>query len=189
MSTAYDEANTGTADAIESGVDVLIALLYAPGSSGKVNEPIKGITRLQKLLFLLWKEGRFYETLQDLYNFKAYDFGPCMDDLYDDIEFVQEMGLVQVEEVPSGNEYEGGDEAAFLRDFGFKFVKNDTRRDFCLTASGLRAGKDLFDLLSEEDRNRLSTIKQKYNYMPFWSLLRYVYKKYPAFAKKSVLSL
>jgi len=189
MSAVYDEANTVIANAIESGVDVLIALLYTPGSSGKVNEKVKGITRLQKLLFLLWKEARFYETLQDLYNFKAYDFGPCMDDLYDDLEFVQEMGLVQVEEVPSGNEYEGGDEEAFLRDFGFRLVKRDTRRDFTLTASGIQAGKDLFDLLSEEDRNRLSTIKRKYNNMPFWSLLRYVYKKYPAFAKKSVLSL
>jgi uncharacterized protein len=189
MSTAYDQANATSANVIESGVDVLIALLYAPGTSGKINEPIKGITRLQKLLFLLWKEGRFHETLKDLYNFKAYDFGPCMDDLYDDLEFVQEMGLVRVEEVPSGNEYEGGDEDAFLRDFGFKLIKRETRRDFQLTDAGCQAGKDLFDALSADDQDRLRTIKRKYNDMPFWSLLRYVYKKYPTFAKKSVLSI
>jgi uncharacterized protein len=189
MSATYDEANATTASVIESGVDVLMALLYAPGASGRINEPIKGITRLQKLLFLLWKEGRFYETLQDLYNFKAYDFGPCMDDLYDDLEFVQEMGLVNVEEVPSGNEYEGGDEDAFLRDFGFKLIKKETRRDFRLTESGCQAGKDLFDSLSAEDQDRVRKIKTKYNNMSFWSLLRYVYKKYPTFAKKSVLSI
>jgi uncharacterized protein len=189
MSAVYERPNPSNVEVIESGVDVLIVLLYAPGRSGKVNEPIKGITRLQKLLFLLWKEGRFYEALPDLYDFRAYDFGPCMDDIYDDLEFVQEVGLVRVEEVPSGNEYEGGDEEAFLKDFGFRLVKSDVRRDFCLTASGLQAGKSLFESLSDEDRNRLCTIKQKYNNMPFWSLLRYVYKKYPAFAKKSVLSL
>jgi uncharacterized protein YwgA len=168
---------------------VLLVLLYTPGTSKRVGEPVKGITRLQKLLFLLWKEGQFYETVPDLYNFRAYDFGPCMDDLYDDIEFLQEMALVDVKEVPSGNEFEGADEDAFLTDFGFRLVKTDTRRDFSLTQAGLTAGKDLYDGLSPEDRERVSSIKAKYNRMPFWSLLRYVYKKYPAFAKKSVLSL
>src|SRR5437899_7911238 len=111
------------ASPIESGVDVLIGLLYAPGFTGKTGEPVKGITRLQKLLFLLWKEGHFYEHVPELYNVKAYDFGPCMDDLYDDLEFAKEIGLITVEEVPSGNEYEGGDEEAFLQDFGFRLIK------------------------------------------------------------------
>jgi hypothetical protein len=189
MSTVIADVDQSTADVIESGVDVLMVLLYAPGNSRKFGEPIKGITRLQKLLFLLWKEGHFYEAVRNLYNFQAYDFGPCMDDLYDDLEFVEEVGLVKVDEVPSGNEYEGGDEEAFLRDFGFKFVKTDTRRDFSLTASGLMAGKELFHSLSDHDQEGLKLIKKKYNSMPFWDLLRYVYKKYPAFATKSVLSL
>ena len=189
MSTETAPLEGPSLGAIESGVDVLIGLLYSPGASRKVGEPIKGVTRLQKLLFLLWKEGKFHETLGNLYNFKAYDFGPCMDDLYDDLEFLQEMGLVKVDEVPSGNEYEGGDEEAFLRDFGFKLVPKFTRRDFSLTESGLAAGRDLFEGLSKEDQQRLQEVKRKYNGMPFWDLLRYVYKKYPAFAAKSILSL
>jgi uncharacterized protein len=192
MSTSLAEASSTTSAAspsIETGVDVLIVLLYAPGISRKVGEPIKGITRLQKLLFLLWKEGHFYEWVKNLYNFQAYDFGPCMDDLYDDLEFVEELGLVKVNEVPSGNEYEGGDEEAFVGAFGFRFLKRDTRRDFSLTPAGIGAAKELYDGLTKTDRESLNLIKSKYNQMGFWDLLRYVYKKYPAFAEKSVLSL
>jgi hypothetical protein len=174
---------------IESGLDVLLVLLYAQGATGKKAEPIRGITRLQKLLFLLWKEGKFFQHVSDLYNFKAYDMGPCMDDLYDDIEFAEDVGLISVVESPSGNEYEGADEEAFLRDFEFPLVKKETRRDFTLTDDGREAAKAIFDALDDDDRERLTQIKRRFNSMPFFDLLRYVYRKYPAFAKKSVLSL
>jgi hypothetical protein len=183
------ESTKAPSKPIESGVDVVLALLYAPGITGRPAEPVQGITRLQKLLFLLWKEGAFYEDVPQLYNFKAYDFGPCMDDLYDDLEFAEDIGLVQITEVPSGNEFEGADEEAFLRDFGFRWAKRDTRRDFELTKTGAQAAKEIYHALEEQKRKRLDQIKRRFNSMPFFDLLRYVYRKYPAFAKKSVLSL
>lgn len=182
-------APKGTPSPIETGLDVVLAILYAPGTTGKPGEPIRGITRLQKLLFLLWKEGAFYEDIPDLYNYKAYDFGPCMDDLYDDLDFADDIKLLSIAEVPSGNEYEGGDEDSFLADFGFKLVKRTTRRDFALTPTGMEAAKEIYDKLDEDRRTRLTQIKRRFNGMPFFDLLRYVYRKYPAFAKKSVLSL
>jgi len=182
-------SNENPASPIETGLDVVLALLYAPGTSGRKGEPVRGVTRLQKLLFLLWKEGAFYEDIPDLYNFKAYDFGPCMDDLYDDLDFAEEIELISIQEVPSGNEFEGGDEDAFLRDFGFKLVRRSTRRDFTLTEVGHEAAREIYDSLDEERRQRLDQIKRRFNSMPFFDLLRYVYRKYPAFAKKSVLSL
>jgi len=174
---------------IETGLDVVLVLLYAPGATGKVAEPIRGTTRLQKLLFLLWKEGAFYEDVRDLYGFRAYDFGPCMDDLYDDLDFAEDINLLKVEEVPSGNEYEGADEDAFIKDFGFRLIKKPTRRDFSLTEIGKEAAKEIYDSLDDARRERLNKIKKRFNTMPFFALLRYVYRKYPAFAKKSVLSL
>ncbi len=174
---------------IENGLDVVLALLYARGTSGRKGEPVHGITRLQKLLFLLWKEGAFYEDMPDLYNFKAYDFGPCMDDLYDDLDFAEDIELSSIREVPSGNEFEGGDEDAFLGDFGFSLVKRRTRRDFALTEAGQEAAKEIYDGLEEQRRQGLDQIKRRFNSMPFFDLLRYVYRKYPRFAKRSVLSL
>jgi hypothetical protein len=181
--------NKSLSSPIEVGIDVVLALLYAPGVTGEIGEPVRGITRLQKLLFLLWKEGSFYEDIPNLYNFKAYDFGPCMDDVYDDLDFAEDIGLLAVEEVPSGNEYEGADEEAFLNDFGFRWVKQSTRRDFSLTTTGQEDGKEIYNALDEERRERLNRIKRRFNSMPFFDLLRYVYRKYPAFAKKSVLAL
>ncbi|TKJ41864.1 hypothetical protein CEE37_04660 [candidate division LCP-89 bacterium B3_LCP] len=174
---------------IENGLDIVLTLLYAPGGSGQKCEPVRGITRLQKLLFLLWKEGAFYEDIPNLYNFKAYDFGPCLDDIYDDLDFAEDIGLIYVSEVPSGNEYEGGDEDAFLEDFGFNLVKRSTRRDFELTEAGREAARDIYENLDTERCQRLEQIKRRFNFMPFFDLLRYVYRKYPVFAKKSVLSL
>jgi len=174
---------------IENGLDVVLALLYAPGTSGRIAEPVRGITRLQKLLFLLWKEGKFYEDIPNLYNFQAYDFGPCVDDLYDDLDFGEDIELIAVEEVPSGNEFEDGDEEAFLRDFGFRLVNRSMRRDFMLTEQGKEAARQIYESLAKERRERLEQVKRRFNSMPFFDLLRYVYRKYPAFAKKSVLSL
>lgn len=184
-----DTHNNNQASPIESGVDVLLALLYAPGTTGQPAEPIRGTTRLQKLLFLLWKEGSFYEDVPNLYNFKAYDFGPCMDDLYDDLEFAEDIGLVTAQEVPSGNEYEGADEDAFLKDFGFRWTQQSTRRDFSLTETGIEAGQEIYNALDKDKQNQLNQIKRRFNSMQFFDLLRYVYRKYPIFAKKSVLSL
>lgn len=174
---------------IETGVDVLLALLHARGASGKEDEPVLGITRLQKLLFLLWKEGQFYKTVPDLYNFKAYDFGPCMDDLYDDLEFTQSIGLVAVDESAEASEFDNGDEVAFMRSLGLRMPKPKSRRDYALTGTGVEASQDLFNDLSQQDIEAIESIKRRFNRMPFFDLLRYVYNKYPKFAEKSVLTI
>jgi len=182
-------AQTDPANPIENGLDVVLALLYARGATGEQCEPVRGITRLQKLLFLLWKEGGFREDIPRLYNFEAYDFGPCVDDLYDDLDFAEDIELISVQEVPSGNEFEGGDESAFLANFGFRLVERPTRRDFALTEAGREAAKEICDHLDDQQREHLEQIKRRFNSMPFFDLLRYVYRKYPAFATKSVLSI
>ena len=174
---------------IETGVDVLLTLLHARGASGKENEPVLGITRLQKLLFLLWKEGNFYKTVPDLYNFKAYDFGPCMDDLYDDLEFTQTIGLVAVDESAEASEFDNGDEAAFIQSFGLRMPRPKNRRDYSLTESGIEASTDLYSELSAKDIDAVENIKRRFNGMPFFELLRYVYNKYPKFAEKSILTI
>jgi predicted HTH domain antitoxin len=46
-----------SADAYESLEDLILALAYAPGPGGKIGEPLKGRTVLQKLLFHLKKSG------------------------------------------------------------------------------------------------------------------------------------
>jgi len=173
---------------IENSLDLLLTLLYAPGSTGCRIEPVCGITRLQKLIFLLWKEG-FCQDVPNLYNFKACDFGPRMDDLFDDLAFAEEIGLLSVTEVPSGNKYEGADEDAFVRTFDLPVAGNVGKHKYMLTNIGNDPGGEFFEGLMQADRKAVVRVKCRFNLMPFWVLVRYVYRKYPAFACNAVLQV
>lgn len=174
---------------IENSLDVIISILYSPGNTGLINEPILGTTRLQKLIFLLWKEGNFSTKVENLYGFQSYDFGPCMNDLYDDIDFAVEIDLIKKIETPTGDAFENIDDRNFLLEMGLQTQQNYLRVDYSLTQKGILAGKDLVDSLTKQEIGILETIKSKYNKLPLYSLIRYVYTKYPKFATKSRLIL
>lgn len=75
------------AEGIKTKVDLLLALLYA----GKREEatPIEGITRLEKLLFLLKTEEGFLSTRtdDDTFNFIPFKMGPWSSEVYDEVDF------------------------------------------------------------------------------------------------------
>ena len=51
---------------IESVMDAILLLLYAKGTTGEVNERIRGITRLEKLIYLLREDktsGKFLKEI------------------------------------------------------------------------------------------------------------------------------
>jgi hypothetical protein len=177
------------AGGITTEADVLMVLLYAPGTAQNVGAPIKGVTRVQKLMFLLWKEGHFMDHVPNLYRFHADDLGPCMDELYDSLEFFAAVDLVRVREVPCGNDFEDAEESAVAKDFGYPRAPTGLRKDFSLSPSGLAVGKQMFDSLGEREQECLTLIKKKYDELPFWDLLRYVFKKYPAYAAKSIIPI
>ena len=78
---------------IRSSKEIILLLLYAKGKTNKLFEPIKGRTRLMKMIFL------FKEELQKAFNknsvidfsllsdFSAYDFGPFSFEVLNDIDF------------------------------------------------------------------------------------------------------
>jgi uncharacterized protein YwgA len=69
----------------QSGLDVLLMLLYAP-QNGEDCVPIEGITRLDKLMFLLSKTNEFSNLFAQDYEFIPYNFGPFATELLDDLE-------------------------------------------------------------------------------------------------------
>ena len=70
----------------ESALDILIVLLYSKGRFGVLNEPIEGITRLDKIMFLLSGDERFKSIINQGYTFEADNFGPFAPELFDDLE-------------------------------------------------------------------------------------------------------
>jgi len=175
---------------VKSLTELLLLLLYTPGASGKEGESIDGITKLGKLLFLLWKEGSFEKYLKDI-SFEAYKFGPFSLEMYDEIEFLFNLGLVKKTEkratssAESYDRIELVDNDALFDDTDVKVSDSKIKETFELTEQGMKAAKKIATKLSENELKIIRNIKTIYNSMPLFQLLRYVYTKYPSYTVES----
>ena len=175
--------------------DLILLLLYAPGSSGEEAEPIDGRTRLMKLLFLLQADQSIDKTLDPKrkYEFQPYHYGPFAKDVYDDLEFLENVGLVEVaskgifaspadqnegekliEDTSIG---EGNEEMEFvLKEERYKL----TTRGIIFVKENLSPKEIPVHLLKS-----IRDLKLNFASQPLSSLLRYVYSNYPKYAEKS----
>ena len=76
--------------------DLELLLIGVDPNSDELDIGISGITRLQKLLYLLQHECNVVPR-GDGFQFEAYKAGPYSSKLYDDLEFLENLGLVQCE--------------------------------------------------------------------------------------------
>jgi len=145
-----------------------LALLYT--ADGR----IKGRTRFQKLAFLADQE---LDTKGiDPYEFIPYDYGPFDSSLYDELEWLENQGLVSV----AKSQTYGG----------------DTRYDYRLTKKGWKSFERNLPEAEPADRSEqhLQTIYEvakeivdEYNDVPLSNLIDYIYTEYPRYAQNSVL--
>lgn len=174
---------------ITNSKDLLMLLLYAKGINGEQCEPIVGKTRLIKMVFLFDKEIRprfnLNKAIPDsaMPNFTAYDYGPFSAQVYEDLEFLIEMGFAEaspvedieiLEEEIREYQYwqattkydeEGGgefQEQFHLTELGRQFVEEELLKNFSL-----------------EQLKALDEFKRRCTAADLKTLLRYVYTKYP----------
>src|SRR5437660_385408 len=76
--------------------DIELLLLGIGPQSGHFSAGISGLTRLQKLLYLLEAEGHVSPS-GDGFQFEPYKAGPYSAKLYDDLEFLENLGLIRSE--------------------------------------------------------------------------------------------
>lgn len=173
---------------LQSALDLMLALLAAPGNSGKENEPIRDSTRLVKLLFLLIKEGGF-ERFDEEFGFKrdyAHDFGPWSGQVYDFVETLKQIDFLRTEDTAKQEPDEGVDDAEWARQFPDQPIRrNGTIVVFQLTDKGLNVAKKVFGTLPKDEKDRIIHIKTRFNSIPLSELLVYVYRKYPEGTTKS----
>lgn len=169
---------------VKSGMELMAALLYSPGFTKKPCEEIKGITRLEKLLYLLEKEGGF--KIED-YKFEAYDYGPCAQEIYDDVEALREASLLQAAPLGYEDQLERGDilthEIQVIDDNAPSTTR--TMEVYSLTVDGVKAGQKVFESLTVTEQQNIQKIKEKFNPMSLTELLKYIYTKYPDSTTKS----
>ena len=162
-----------------------------------------GITRLQKLLFLLKEEEGLDPTARG-YEFEAYKAGPYSPDIYDDLEFLENIGLLKGEVTIGASEAEAAevDRLSFDHLIG-REVERSPDGDFDGVASAdvyeerrfqlTKEGKTRIEQLLRSGEvapiaNKIRRIKSKYGKYSLNDLLYYVYTKYPHMTTQSEIS-
>lgn len=180
-----------------TGKDLLLLMLYSPGVTDSVNEPVKGRTRLTKMMFIfreeLYRKFKFDEAIreEDLPEFFSWDFGPFSKDVCDYIDFFRRIDFIEVSTsvedtlLEEAEEYFYWEEEMTLEDPGEKSTEY-AEEEFTLSKRGQRYVQEkLYEVLSGNQRKALKTFKKKMNTAPLFKILRYVYRKYPETIEKS----
>ena len=85
---------------INNRKDILLLLLYSAGVTNQINEPIKGRTRILKMLFIFKEEVLKYFKKntgindENFYEYFPWNFGPFSSQVYDDITFFLLRGFI-----------------------------------------------------------------------------------------------
>jgi hypothetical protein len=181
---------------IDNRKDILLLMLYSPGRTDDVNEPIVGRTRIVKMMFLFREEAlphfrRGTEiTADNFYNFFAWNFGPFSQQVYDDLNFFALRGFVDVSEA----EEEGLPESAeewheWLSQSGATedAAEPEEYREevFRLTPKGGAFASSLYEALSSAQSQLLREFKRRLTTTPLRAILRYVYNTYPKMTEQS----
>lgn len=166
--------------------DLILLLLYSRGFSGKENEPIQGITRLMKLLFLLHKEEKFDSP----FHFEPYKIGPFSSEVYPELEFLQsfpnpDTPLIKTsvgdatDSSVNPEQLKLADDIAILDDEDYLLAASEVNKEFSLSLLGGKVAKELWNDLDVNQRDTIEKIKKQYGNLTLRNLLKHVYREYP----------
>jgi uncharacterized protein YwgA len=174
---------------------MLLVLLYSSGGKSDFNDPVSGRTRLMKLLFLLQNEYNLHKKLgiDEEYGFEAYNYGPFSKDVYDDVEFLENVGLIKTSTKGLAGPADQNEEMKVVNnlsvDYGLERPDVGYEEEvFELTKKGISfVEEQLLPSLPNSLYKEIIKTKERFSDLPLSSLLRYVYKKYPEAAEKTKL--
>lgn len=164
--------------------DAIILLLGAPIGSPACPGRIDGITRLEKLIFLIEHETDIRTLLTEEADFEAYNFGPFSGKVYQAVDTLVAAGLIEDSaELASSRE----DSWEAEKVVGTQPSDPYATRNFTLTDRGRRYYDVLITELPPLTEKLLEKFKSRFSALPLRQLIRYVYKKYPDFTKNSLI--
>lgn len=177
-----------------------VLMLLGVGPGNELSEGLGGIARLQKFLFLLQREHDLKPS-GDGFEFVAYKAGPYSSKLYDDLEFLENLGFIEAEVAGEATEPEVAevDGLIFEELIGVQADKSpgtpskrlDTadaydERRFTLSEKGRKRVEELLGSGSYEPVvDGIRKIKSKYGNHSLSDLLYYVYTIYPEMTTES----
>ncbi len=156
---------------------------------------LDGITRLEKLIFLLENETDF-EGLGTFFLFEPHNFGPFSKGVYSAVEFLEGCDLIEVREKSYPSLYATSDEVKLMSELldgnvpSFALTESQiTERQFLLTDNGRTVATKIRGAVLHRrpaDIKGLDLVIKKYGHLPLNHLIRYVYRQYPAMTVKSI---
>ena len=164
--------------------DLILLLLAAPTKHEQLQFRCNGITRLEKLLFLVEQETALDEEIDETFPFEPYHYGPYSKQVYDAVDMLESLQLLDERRVQVTPGLDLGEEVETLDEFDLNEDEYVERQLF-LTQDGRDVARVLSRQLSPKGKDALTEIKDRYGGMSLRSLLRYVYSSYPDFTTKS----
>jgi hypothetical protein len=161
--------------------DVIVLLLGSPGGSDAQGH-LDGVTRLEKLVFLLERETPVRSWITEAADFRSHKFGPFSAKIYKALETLSAYGLLEDSARASESEEDRWEAVNVL---GADLEDPYTTRTFQLTERGVRYYAALIDLLPPEAEDLLTRFKERFATLSLRQLVRYVYERYPEFTDKS----
>jgi hypothetical protein len=142
--------------------DWVLLLLYA--GHERTNH-ITGITRYQKMLFLIFYEfAQEHKIPSENPGFYGYLYGPFSSRIDAAIDFLIEQGYIKT----SGK-------------------KSTSTEHFIITDMGKENGEIIFNKLSEKQKEDLKVFRQNWDGKTVRSLCKYIYVKYKEFTNMSII--
>lgn len=161
------------------------------------NDSVAGITRLQKLLFLFEREFEpKSEILSAHFAFEPYKAGPYSSKMYDELEFLENLGLIESEVIGQTTEAEAEEiDKLNFEDLISSEEPNNTprsmsdsyvERNFKLTEAGKSKIEELVKSGEYEPFiDGIRKVKSKFGKISLNDLLYYVYTNYPEMTVES----
>jgi hypothetical protein len=165
--------------------DTILLLLAAETVDPRQRFRCDGITRLEKLLFLLEHETDFENEAAEPFTFEPYHYGPYSPAVYSAVDFLKAMRLVEERQIDVSSGLDVSEEAEALDSTDLNQDSLYVERQLMLTPDGKAVAQVLSTRVSPDGKKALTEIKDRYGSMPLRQLLRYVYSRYPEFAERS----
>ncbi|GAB2732950.1 hypothetical protein ACX801_03050 [Arthrobacter bambusae] len=169
--------------------DAIVLLLGSPASGGIPAGEIKGITRLEKMIFLLERETSSHKWLEQEADFEAYNFGPFSQKIYQAVDTLAAAELIEDSSSLTSDASDSWEQRELIGgNVGNGAGGNPyTTRDFHLTERGWRYFEALKQELAPDSLKELSEFKKRFAYLPLRQLIRYVYSRYEQYTTKSLI--
>lgn len=168
--------------------DLILVLLAADASDPSQRFRCDGITRLEKLLFLLEHDEAFKDFKTEIaepFTFEPYHYGPYSKEVYSAVDLLKALKLLRERRVDVSTGLDLSEETEVLGPEDLNEEEGYVERRFTLTEDGKAVAKLLSTRISSRGKGILRELKDRFGRMPLRQLLRYVYSQHPAYATQS----